>query len=378
MEVVSAALSQRKGCGLDPDDSATFHAVGQCKKAAFARLATDITLPCFYSYRVGSANFSQRKIGHAHDNSADSENVQVLPNGVCTRISFFISKTVREIRAFFSIHDQNTAETSQPQAQVTDDWRAMNRACPRGLRRPLEKFDSARLSRKKKKQANFVNRRKFLLKGYNFKESKHDRFGKRPAANVAEKIDERSTEADLSAFRRPIGLLFFFYDRLRTYDLRFLLWMYLASILLERFRSARQKAITFFAAHFAESSLREELACGPVIELLHRSCNWLKLTERAARFPARASCAGSKVGAEKFAWACNPTRYGPLFFDFSLSLSLSLAFFHWFHFIRTKHKVGLGMAQKVQEKSFSRHRAESSSVSFEPALLQGVFTAMGF
>ena len=101
----------------------------------------------------------------------------------------------------------------------------------------------------------------------------------------------------------------FFYDRLRTLDLHFLLWMYLASILLERFRSARQKAIMFFAAHLAESSLREELACGLEIELLHRSCNWLKLTERAARFPARASCAGSKVGAEKFAWACNPTRY---------------------------------------------------------------------
>ena len=67
--------------------------------------------------------------------------------------------------------------------------------------------------------------------------------------------------------------VFFFYDRLRTLDLRFLLRMYLASILLERVRSARQKAITFSAAHLAESSLREELACGPVIELLHRSCN---------------------------------------------------------------------------------------------------------
>ena len=144
-----------------------------------------------------------------------------------------------------------------------------------------------------------MNRRKLLLKGYSFKESKHDRFGKRPAANAAEKIDERSTEAGVRAFRSSIGLLFFFffYDRLRTLDLRFLLWMYPASILLERFRSAGQKAITFFAAHLAESSLREELACGPVIELLHRSCNWLKLTERAARFPARASCAGSKVGA---------------------------------------------------------------------------------
>ena len=159
-----------------------------------------------------------------------------------------------------------------------------------------------------------MNRRKLLLKDYKFKESKHDRFGKRPAATAAEKIDERSTEADVSPFRRSIGLFvffFFFYDRLRTLDLRFLLWMYLdlAKLLLERFRSARQKAITFFAAHLAESSLREELACGPVIELLHRSCNWLQSTERAARFPARAPCAGSQVGAEKFAWARNPTRY---------------------------------------------------------------------
>ena len=90
----------------------------------------------------------------------------------------------------------------------------------------------------------------------------------------------------MSAFRRSIGLFFFFfffffvflfffcfYDHLRTLDLRFLLGMSLAKLLLERFRSAQQKAITFFAAHLAESSLREELACGPVIELLHRSCN---------------------------------------------------------------------------------------------------------
>ena len=29
----------------------------------------------FDPYQVGSVNFSRRKIGHAHDNSADSENV---------------------------------------------------------------------------------------------------------------------------------------------------------------------------------------------------------------------------------------------------------------------------------------------------------------
>ena len=58
-----------------------------------------------------------------------------------------------------------------------------------------------------------MNRRELLLKGYNFKESKHDRFGKRPAANAAEKIDERLTEADVSAFHRSIGLFFFFFLR---------------------------------------------------------------------------------------------------------------------------------------------------------------------
>ena len=36
--------------------------------------------------------------------------LQVRANRVCTRISFFVSKTVRETRSFFSDHDQNTAE----------------------------------------------------------------------------------------------------------------------------------------------------------------------------------------------------------------------------------------------------------------------------
>ena len=35
--------------------------------------------PGQHSYQVGSANFSQRKIWHAHDNSADSENVAGAP-----------------------------------------------------------------------------------------------------------------------------------------------------------------------------------------------------------------------------------------------------------------------------------------------------------
>ena len=54
-----------------------------------------------YIYRVGSANFSRRKIGHPHDNSADSENVAGAREPSVHAHFIFVSKTVREIRAFF-------------------------------------------------------------------------------------------------------------------------------------------------------------------------------------------------------------------------------------------------------------------------------------
>ena len=68
--------------------------------------------------------------------------------------------------------------------------------------------------------------RKLLLRGYKFKDTKHDRFGKRSAATEAEEIDDRSTEADVNALRRSIESFFFFFflrRRLTTLDLRFLL-----------------------------------------------------------------------------------------------------------------------------------------------------------
>ena len=45
-----------------------------------------------------------------------------------------------------------------------------------------------------------------------------------------------------------------------------------------------KKAITFFAARFAESSLRGELACGLMIEVLHCSCRWLN--RKSSAFPS--------------------------------------------------------------------------------------------
>ena len=65
--------------------------------------------------------FSRQKTGHAHDNSVDSENVAGEREPSVHAHFIFRFDTVREIRAFFSIHDQNTVETSQPQAHPTDD-----------------------------------------------------------------------------------------------------------------------------------------------------------------------------------------------------------------------------------------------------------------
>ena len=53
------------------------------------------------AYWVGSANFSRRTIGHAHDNSADSENVAGVREPSVRAHSIFVSKTIGEIRAFF-------------------------------------------------------------------------------------------------------------------------------------------------------------------------------------------------------------------------------------------------------------------------------------
>ena len=69
------------------------------------------------------------------------------------------------------------------------------------------------------------------------------------------------------------------------------------------------KLITFFAARLAESSPRGELACGPLIEVLHRSCSWLNQKRSALPSAGFVRRLESKVGAEKFAWARNPTRY---------------------------------------------------------------------
>ena len=54
-----------------------------------------------------------------------------------------------------------------------------------------------------------MDSRKLLLRGYKFKDTKHDIFGKRTAATEAEEINDRSTEADVNALCRSIELFLF-------------------------------------------------------------------------------------------------------------------------------------------------------------------------
>ena len=91
-----------------------------------------------HTYRVGSVNFSRRKLGHAHDNSADSENVAGARKASVHAHFVFRFENGQGNQTLCSIHDQKTAETSQPQAQPTDGWRAIDRAFPQGLQRPRE------------------------------------------------------------------------------------------------------------------------------------------------------------------------------------------------------------------------------------------------
>ena len=174
------------------------------------------------SYRVGSANFLRREIGHAHDNSADSENVAGarepsvhahfifhFENGQGNQ-SFFLSMTKNQLKRVNRKLSRRTVG-----APSTGRFREASSGTEKS-------FVQHGLVEKQK--ANFVDSRKLLLRGYKFKDAKHDRFGKRSAATEAEDIDDRSTEADVNALRRSIELFFFLRCRLTTLDLHFLLW----------------------------------------------------------------------------------------------------------------------------------------------------------
>ena len=71
---------------------------------------------------------------------------------------------------------------------------------------------STALSKKKKGKLRGWQKASVTLRGYKFKETKHNRFGKTSAATEAEEIDDRPTEADVNALRRSIEQFFSFYS----------------------------------------------------------------------------------------------------------------------------------------------------------------------
>ena len=137
---------------------------------------------------------------------------------MCTRISIFVSKTVREIRAFFlAIAKIQLKRVNHKLSRRTIDAPSTGRfrEASSGPEKSLVQHGSVA------EKANFVDRRKLLLRGYKFKETKYDRSGKRPAATKAEGIDDRSTEADVNALRQSIKLFFFFFFLRSSNNFRF-------------------------------------------------------------------------------------------------------------------------------------------------------------
>ena len=141
-------------------------------------------------YRVGSANFSQQKIGHAHDNSADSENVAGAPrpnvhahfifrfeNGPGNQ-SFFLSTTKIQLKRVNHKLSRRTIDAP---------WTGRVHEASSG---PQKNLIQHGLVEKKKKTGKLRELKKASVKRLQIKEIKCDRFGNRPAATAAEKIDD--------------------------------------------------------------------------------------------------------------------------------------------------------------------------------------------
>ena len=140
--------------------------------------------------------------------------LQVHANQMCTRISFFVLKTVREISAFLlSMTKIQLKRVNHKLRRRKIDAPSTGRFCEAssGPEKTLVQHGLV------EKKANFVDSRMLLLRGYNFKRNQTRQIWKRPAATEAEEIDDRSTEADVNALRRSLELSF--YDRLNLKQL---------------------------------------------------------------------------------------------------------------------------------------------------------------
>ena len=124
--------------------------------------------------------------------------LQVRTNQMCTCFSFFVSKNTQGNQSFFlSMPKIQLKRVNHRLSRRTIDAPSTGRAreASSGPEKSLVQHEKRPKSRKEK--------------SYKFNETKHDRFGKRPAATEAEEIDDRSTDEDVNALCRSIELFLF-------------------------------------------------------------------------------------------------------------------------------------------------------------------------
>ena len=171
------------------------------------------------SYRVGSANFSWRKIWYANNNCADSKNVAGArePN---VHEHFLVNfESGQRKKSFSLIHEKIHLKRVNHKLirrtiDATSTWRfsETSSSLDKGLvlQSSVEKKASFLDSRKNsRKKASFLDSRKVLLRGNPIKKPKRSR--KRSAMPEAKEIHDRSTEADVYTLGRSIKLFFFFF-----------------------------------------------------------------------------------------------------------------------------------------------------------------------
>ena len=133
--------------------------------------------------------------------------LQVHANRVYSGISFFVSKTVREIRAFFLPMTKiqlKRVNLKLGQCSVNAPSTGRFRETSSG---PEKSFVQHSLFKKKRQTSWIV--KSFFKGAKNLKKPNTTDLEKRPAAIEAEKIDGQSTEVGVNALRRSIELFFF-------------------------------------------------------------------------------------------------------------------------------------------------------------------------
>ena len=142
-------------------------------------IATPPPPPPSLHIELGQRTFRSRRLGMRTITPRILKILQVRANRMCTRISFYVSKKVREIRAFFLF----MTKIQLKRVNLKLSWWTIDmpstgrfRETSSGPEKNLVQHGLV------DKMANFVDSRKLLLRGYKFKETEHDKFGKRPAA----------------------------------------------------------------------------------------------------------------------------------------------------------------------------------------------------